>query len=98
MGKVVHVLNASVTRQYAVILVVTVKGYESKLKLPLTTGHGMSALHIRQAVWLSGVSSQATFYLEDAKYFFITLVGGLEVLKEEEDEVSVSFFMLIQVS
>ena len=49
-AKVVHILNASVTRQYAVILVVTVKGYESKLTLPLTTGHGMSALHIRQAV------------------------------------------------
>jgi hypothetical protein len=51
------------------ILVVTVKGYESKLTLPLTTGHGMSALHIRQAVRLRGVSSQATFELEDAKYF-----------------------------
>ena len=34
-------------------------GYESKLALPLTTDHGMSALHVRQAVWLRGVSSQA---------------------------------------
>ena len=40
------------TRLYAVILVVTVKDYESKLTLPLTTGHGMSALHVRQAVWI----------------------------------------------
>ena len=32
-----------------------------KLTLPLTTGHGKSALHIHQAVWLSGVSPQATF-------------------------------------
>ena len=61
------------TRVYAVILVVTVKGYESKLTLPLTTGHGMSALHVRQAVWLRGVSSQATFCIEDAKYFTLLL-------------------------
>ena len=44
-------------------------GYESKLALRLTTGHGMSALHVSQAVRLSGVSSQATFWLEDAKNF-----------------------------
>jgi hypothetical protein len=49
-------------------------GYESKLTLPLTTGHGMSALHIRQAVRLRGVSSQATFFLEDAKYFTLFIV------------------------
>ena len=29
-------------------------GYESKLALPLTTDQGMSALHMRQAVWLRG--------------------------------------------
>ena len=63
MDRVVQVLNASVTRQYAVILVVTEKGYESELERPRTTDHGMSALHMRWAVaygW-GRISSQAIF-------------------------------------
>jgi len=54
---------------YSIMVVTAGIGYESKLTLPLTTGHGMSALRMRQAVWLRGVSSQATFCIEDAKYF-----------------------------
>ena len=41
-------LNASATIQYYDSN--RRNGYESKLALPLTTGHGMSALHMRQAV------------------------------------------------
>ena len=44
--------------------------------LPLTTGHGMSALHVRQAVWIRGDQLPGNLVLEDAKHFtlfFITL-------------------------
>ena len=52
------------------------KGYESELALPLTTSHGTSALHMRWTVWLSGVSSQATFCIEDAKILYF--INGIE--------------------
>jgi len=42
--------------------------------LPLTTGHGMSALHMRQAVWLSGDQLPGNPFFEDAKYFLNVVI------------------------
>ena len=74
-------LYASVTRQYAVILVVTEKVTKVnwRLTLPFTTGLGMSALHVRQAVWLRGDQLPGNLLLEDAKYFTLLYIHGRRI-------------------